>query len=198
MKIAITGTTKGIGKALKEEFKKVGHTVLEINRNTYNFDNPIDICNINLMNIDVLINNAGHELGIGKSYEKMLVEDILSQINVNLLLPMLLTHAYIKQNDTGVVINITSGIVEDLRKNSTTYYTTKCGLSKFTKAVTQDLKDRFRFVEVRPRRINTNFHKSSHTKNLDFLVEPLEVAKIILDIINNPYMSDVTIKDHRR
>jgi len=201
MKIAITGTTKGIGKALKEEFEKSGYTVIEINRNIYDFEKPISMCDINLENIEVLINNAGHELGLGKSYEEMMADDILSQVNVNLLVPMLLTHTYVKQNKSGTIINITSGIVDDLRENSTTYYTTKCGLSKFTKAARQDLKDKFRFIEVRPRRINTDFHKTSkasHTRNSNFLIEPIEVAKIILDIANNPYISDITIKDHRR
>jgi len=201
MKVAITGTTKGIGKATKEKLLNLGHEVLCINRDQWDLNNIEEVSKIDLTRVDVLINNAGHDIGMGLSFDKVQKTDIISQINVNLLSPMLLTHSFVNQNDKGTVINITSGSIHDLKKNMTTYYTTKSGLSKFTQAITKDLKDNFRFVEVIPRRVRTSFFETSKAKHLqstDFLIDAAEVAKVIITIIDNPYLSNITVKDHRR
>jgi 3-hydroxy acid dehydrogenase/malonic semialdehyde reductase len=201
MKVAITGTTKGIGKATKEKLLNLGHEVLCINRDQWDLNNIEEVSKIDLTRVDVLINNAGHDIGMGLSFNKVQKTDIISQINVNLLSPMLLTHSFVNQNDKGTVINITSGSIHDLKKNMTTYYTTKSGLSKFTQAITKDLKDNFRFVEVIPRRVRTSFFETSKAKHLqstDFLIDAAEVAKVIITIIDNPYLSNITVKDHRR
>ena len=201
MKVAITGTTKGIGKATKEKLLNLGHEVLCINRDQWDLNNIEEVSKIDLTRVDVLINNAGHDIGMGLSFDKVQKTDIISQINVNLLSPMLLTHSFVNQNDKGTIINITSGSIHDLKKNMTTYYTTKSGLSKFTQAITKDLKDNFRFVEVIPRRVRTSFFETSKAKHLqstDFLIDAAEVAKVIITIIDNPYLSNITVKDHSR
>ena len=81
------------------------------------------------------------------------------------------------------------------------YFTTKSGLSCFTKAVTKDMKHSFRFVEIVPRRIKTNFHQTSKAPNLynnDYILDVEEVSKVILFVIDNPYITNITVKDPRR
>ena len=200
MRVAITGTKSGIGAAVKHMLLHRGGEVFELNRETVDLEN-CETLNIDLENCDVLINNAGHELGMGKSFEEMTPEDIISQVNVNLLSPMLLTNKFVKSNKSGLVINITSGTINELKKGVTTYYTVKNGLSKFTDAVAEDLKHRFRFVEVVPRRVATNFFKTSRVPEPDsreYVIAANEVGKVILDVIDNPYLSKVVVKDHRR
>ena len=200
MRVAITGTKSGIGAAVKHMLLHRGDEVFEINRETVDLEN-CEVLNVNLENCDVLINNAGHELGMGKSFEEMTPEDIISQVNVNLLSPMLLTNSFVKSNKSGLVINITSGTINELKKGVTTYYTVKNGLSKFTDAVAEDLKHSFRFVEVVPRRVATNFFKTSGVEEpatRDYVIAANEVGKIILDVIDNPYLAKVVVKDHRR
>jgi short-subunit dehydrogenase len=201
VRVAITGSSKGIGKATREKLLSVGYEVVSINRPEYDLNDIEKVKSINLQNIDVLINNAGHDLGLGEPFNTMNKNDIISQVSVNLLSPMLLTHSFITQNNKGTVINITSGCINDLTQNMATYYTSKSGLSCFTKAVSTDLKDKFRFVEVIPRRIDTSFYETSKTKckrNSEFLIPAKEVAEIIYTIITNPYINNITIKDPRR
>ena len=59
MKIAITGTTSGIGKELSCQLSKDGHDVLELNKNN-GFDISRDADNIANIDFDVFINNAHH------------------------------------------------------------------------------------------------------------------------------------------
>ncbi len=69
MKILITGTSQGIGRAIAELFLKKGHNVIGIDRQLSSIDNPNythHICDIRDYNslpeipdVDVLINNAG-------------------------------------------------------------------------------------------------------------------------------------------
>jgi NADP-dependent 3-hydroxy acid dehydrogenase YdfG len=58
-KIAITGTTHGIGKAISEKFEKEGWEVIHLDRNICNVSYMSDIELLELPKIDAFINNAG-------------------------------------------------------------------------------------------------------------------------------------------
>ncbi len=69
MKVLITGTTQGIGKAIAERFLKSGHEVIGIDRQEKSIDHPAythHVCDVRdyenlptVEGVNVLVNNAG-------------------------------------------------------------------------------------------------------------------------------------------
>ena len=103
MKYLITGTTSGIGKALKKELKN--KELFEINRGILNLDNPDSIKHITLPLTDCAILNAGHDLGGGVPFTEHKSADIQKILNCNLISNVLLTQKLL-QNNPSQLINI--------------------------------------------------------------------------------------------
>jgi NADP-dependent 3-hydroxy acid dehydrogenase YdfG len=181
MRILITGTTSGIGLALSQSLS-LEHEVITINRPEYDLSNINSIGSIDLSNIDVLINNAGHSHGGGLGLRTHQVDQWSSIVDVTLKAPILLTQNFIKQNTSGKIIFITSKAVEKALGGDCVYSASKAGLSYFIQCMRDELKDsKFKLVEVRPGRVKTNFAKNRKIHDLAQIDKFYENKQHILD-----------------
>ena len=130
MKILITGTSQGIGKAIAEKFLSEGHDVIGIDRNPSTIENNSYehyICDVRnyeglpqVQDVDILINNAGVQN-----------ED---DINVNLKALIHITEKYGVQQNIKSILNIGSASAHT-GSEFPEYCASKGGVVAYTKNV---------------------------------------------------------------
>lgn len=178
--VIVTGTSRGLGEAIASQLLSENTQLICISRKSnkmlvdqaneqniplhfYDFDLQ-DVHNIeslmenifsNIQQEDVssihLINNAGM-LAPTKPIEKSRSEDLIGNVHVNLVAPMILTSSFMKHTkDWQVekrVINISSGAGQNPYFGWGAYCTTKAGLNMFTKCVGVEEADKEHPVKV--------------------------------------------------
>ena len=130
MKILITGTSQGIGKAIAEIFLQKGHTVFGIDKNEGTIENPqythyiCDICNYTALphieGVEILVNNAGVQNG--------------NDIDVNLKALIHITEKYGVQEKIRSILNIGSSSAHT-GSEFPQYCASKGGVVAYTKNV---------------------------------------------------------------
>ena len=157
----ITGTSRGIGKALAEELLGKENTfVYGISRN-----NTIEHKNYQHISLDlndlervkeftfgdhpdeekiVLINNAGilgHVTQVGNLYK----EKIIDSYNINLISPSILINQFINQykdhEGERMIVNTSSGAAQHTIPSWSTYCSTKAGLEMFARVIEDEQQD---------------------------------------------------------
>tara|TARA_R110000868_G_scaffold404845_1_gene683486 strand:- start:38 stop:652 length:615 start_codon:yes stop_codon:yes gene_type:complete len=159
MKIAITGTTSGIGKALKDVLS-FHHEIVCIDRSEFDLSTVENLSKIDLSGVDVLINNAGHANGGGRNFKNHKAEQWIDILDTNLKAPMFLTQTFINQNQSGKIIFITSQVVEMAMGGDVAYSASKAGISFFAQCLRKEVSPDFNIVEIRAKRIKTDFPKN--------------------------------------
>ncbi len=130
MKVLITGTTQGIGKAIAELFLKNGHEVIGIDRQTAGIDHPCYIhhqCDVRdydhlpeVEGVNILVNNAGTQNE--------------ADIDINLKALIHITERYGVQMDIKSVLNIGSASAHT-GAEFPEYCASKAGILAYTKNV---------------------------------------------------------------
>ena len=184
--VLITGTAYGIGKSTAELLIDKGHIVyggdILVEENLYLNDIggtalEMDVTNqehidkaINQIiseqgRVDVLVNNAG--LGVYGAIEDVSMEDIYYQYDVNLFGLARATKAvlpYMREKESGLIINISSVLGETYGPLAGWYLSTKHALEGWSDALRVELKEfDIDVVVVQPGAINTNFSNVTKT-----------------------------------
>ena len=184
--VLITGTAYGIGKSTAELLIDKGHIVyggdILVEENLYLNDIggtalEMDVTNqehidkaINQIiseqgRVDVLVNNAG--LGVYGAIEDVSMEDIYYQYDVYLFGLARVTKAvlpYMREKESGLIINISSVLGETYGPLAGWYLSTKHALEGWSDALRVELKEfDIDVVVVQPGAINTNFSNVTKT-----------------------------------
>lgn len=160
MNVLLTGTTKGIGLAILKKLSSQGNKCTVINRSPvlnceecnmkkWNYDlsdlsQIEEVCNkiANEGEFEVLINNAG--AGTPCEFEKLTIDQINKEINLNLKAPMMLIKAvlpYMKQIRFGRIVNISSITGKRGTPYLFTYSAAKAGLNSLTQSLAGYLRN---------------------------------------------------------
>lgn len=199
----ITGTSRGIGESLAYQLIDKNHHLICISRTTNQriidrakeMDCRIDYFNYDLTNINgidplfknifsqmdlhsndeaiYLINNAGMLTPVSP-LELIETEEIIQNIHLNLLAPMIVTSNYLKftknMNVDKRILNISSASAKYLLPSQSCYSTAKAGLDSFTKSI--DIEQKLvtypaKVVAVYPGMIDTNLQSEIRSVSND-------------------------------
>ncbi|HVU25591.1 MAG TPA: SDR family oxidoreductase [Opitutus sp.] len=186
MKIVITGATRGLGRALAEEFIRGGHTVLGCGRGgeaifdlrmTYQAPHDFSVVDVALDNKvaiwamgilendtppDLLINNAGLMNRLAPLWE---IEDreFTKVVDVNVRgVANVIRHfvpAMVARKQ-GVIVNLSSGWGRSTSPEVAPYCATKFAIEGLTQALAQELPDGMAAVALNPGVIDTDMLRS--------------------------------------
>ena len=146
--ILVTGSSRGIGKQIYEDFKSLGGEVIGLSSKDCDFSNPEEVQNrfsqrtlgIDWNKIDVLVNNAG----INKiaTFENISYKDYTDIMNVNLHAPFLISQEIskiMKKNKYGRIVNISSIWGTKTKERRAAYTTSKSAINGLTKTMSVEL-----------------------------------------------------------
>jgi uncharacterized oxidoreductase len=174
--VLITGGATGIGFALAEKFHSVGNRVIVVGRSetalskassalpgveTYAADISIaqdrDRLVARFPDVSVLVNNAGVQ--INTPIAESTPEEIVHELNVNFLAPVLLSRAFLPllvQQPLAAIVNVSSGLALVPKETAAMYCASKAALHNFTKALRWQLEGTsVRVFEVIPPLVET-------------------------------------------
>lgn len=207
-KIAITGTTRGIGEALAARLSQT-HSIVHLNRPEIDLSD-FDLLNkLDLSDIDVLVLNAGvlDKNIINFPFEMHDFDKWKYIIDCNLIGNLCLIQQYIKQRTQGIIIYISGATVTRRREGSTSIVHTlsKKAMSNFVEDIRYELhsaRKSIRIVDIKPgltrkdknqidssRRIPTSYQEISN--GIEFAITNSSILNIDFEK-HEPMVQDLT------
>jgi NAD(P)-dependent dehydrogenase (short-subunit alcohol dehydrogenase family) len=186
MKIVITGVTRGLGRALTEEFIRAGHTVIGCGRNgeaifdlrmTYQAPHDFSVVDVALDNKvalwaakvlenesppDLLINNAGIMNRLSPVWEQE-DREFTKVIDVNIRGTQNVIRHFVPAMVTqkkGVIVNFSSGWGRSVSPEVGPYCMTKWAIEGLTKAMAEELPEGMAAIPLNPGVIDTDMLRS--------------------------------------
>jgi benzil reductase ((S)-benzoin forming) len=137
----ITGTSRGLGKALKQEFERVGWRVAELNRPAFDLSaidvEKLDLTLKSLRSEDfdrvVFVNNAATQaIAAAASFG---AAEISREITVNVTSPIIAITRFLRSFPNGEIANVTSAAATKAVPHWSLYCAAKAALDGYIRAV---------------------------------------------------------------
>ena len=201
----ITGSGKGIGKAIAELLLLKGYQVFGYSRSNSINHTHFSFTRIDLTDLEkiqklsfpkvsgevLLINNAG-TIGEIKPLSLKSEEAIINEYNLNIIAPTLLCKKFLEAFPTQekIILNISSGAANKSIPSWSTYCATKAALDMLTGVIAEEKHKNLTVFSVHPGVVDTNMQseiRNSDPKNfpllskfIDYYIQnELESTKIV-------------------
>jgi len=189
-------------KALSERLREAGAHVIAVQADISRADQVakmVATVKSELGPIDILVNNAG--IAITRGVDDLTETDFDQTIAVNLKSAFLCTQAVLpmmRQRQWGRIVNISSGAARGAGAIGPHYNASKAGMEGLTRGYAARLvKEGITVNAVAPSLIETDMMKGQPNLlsriPLGRFGQPEEVAKAVMMLIDNPYMTGQTV-----
>jgi 3-oxoacyl-[acyl-carrier protein] reductase len=211
----VTGSTKGIGRAVAEALAREGAQVCVSARNAEEVEravaevNELDrgratgaVCDVRDLDevralfehaaaefggVDILVNNAG--IGHFGRVEEMEPETFRAVLETNLFGVFYCCREAIplmKRRGGGCIINISSLAGANPHPEMAAYNASKFALNGFSEALMQEVRhDRIKVSYVMPGSVNTAFGGDTPDESKSWQLQPEDVARVVVDLLRH-------------
>ncbi|AKC81915.1 oxidoreductase [Verrucomicrobia bacterium IMCC26134] len=216
-KIVITGCTKGLGRALVDEFIELGHTVIGCGRNSEaildlrfsvaapNSFDVLDVAEAKKVELwaermltlhgapDLVINNAGSLTDPAPLWKQNSAE-VARLFQVNLTGVVHVIQGFVPamiERGSGVVVNFSSGWGRSVSANFAPYCASKWGVEGLTRALAEELPAPLAAVPLSPGVIDTAMLRQCYADGASDYPDPATWAKVAA-----PFLLQLDRKDN--
>ena len=220
----VTGAAGGMGRAITEALLESGRRVVLVDRapeslrgfaaamGDSTFPIELDIANAKSVDrlpdlipnafkpVDILINNAGHDIGGRTRFDIGPADDWSSIIQTNLIGLMRVTRSILPdmvRRNSGHIVNISSINAVRIVPDMAAYSTSKAGVHMFTETLRGELAETaIRVTEMQPGLTRTGIiltrYRGDRKKEKDYFeqfklaLDPADVARSILFALDQP------------
>jgi len=189
----VTGSTKGIGKAVADMLEKRGMTVIRADRSVADLR---DIDSITRAYSEIakthkpaiLVNAAG--CAYYGLHENITPKQIKEMCDVNLTSPLIITNLLLPsiREQKGFIINISSVSAVNVNTHGAAYGATKSGLDSFGRSLWAEVrKHGVRVVNIRPDMTRTELYRNADFEasgDAGAALDPEDVANAVSDVLD--------------
>ena len=211
----VTGSTKGIGRAIAEALVRAGANASVSARNVDEIRDAVRelegigegevtgaVCDVRsyeevralfehtveeLGGVDILVNNAG--IGSFQTVEEMSPDDFRAVLETNLFGVFYCCHEAVprmRERGGGYIINISSLAGTNAHPRMAAYNASKFGLNGFSEALMQEVRhDQIKVSYIMPGSVNTEFGGDQPSEEKSWQLQPEDVARVVLQLLEH-------------